>query len=116
MHEQPGPLATATVASQGSVSPVNTSLRPGRGSPITSCGLDHPPAGLDRLSALQAPELRPRGDPQPRARSGSKRPGRIVLDQRVAERLEPVHGRVGTDPEAVDATSSLGSSSPSRTS
>ena len=81
--------AATTTASVGAVSPVTTTRRPARATPMTCCGMDAP----TRLAALQAPEVRPRRDSETLGELGIETAGPVVLDQRVAER-----GRRGGGP------------------
>ena len=82
--------AATRVSSQGAVSPLITSFRPARGSPITCSRIDRPGAALDPLAVLEALERRARRNPQARCFLGVEAPRALVLDQRVAVGAHPV--------------------------
>ena len=70
------PPGGAAVGRQGAVSPVITSLRPGRGSPITSSGPTGPSQPATSSPRCSAAKAGPRRRRARRAGSASKRPGR----------------------------------------
>ena len=68
--------AAIRVISQGAVSPVITTFRPGRGSPSTWSGRTSEPSTATVSPRCSRPKSRSSVIPSPRAASTSKRPGR----------------------------------------
>ena len=83
--------AATRVISQGAVSPLITSLRPARASPITWLGVDRRRrVPLDRLAVLEPLEVGARRDAEPLRRPRGRSARALVLDQRVAVGAHPV--------------------------
>ena len=81
------------------MSPVSTTLLPGRPGPSTASGvITRPSSSVSGSPAWRIPRSRPGGTPSASAAATSKRPGPLVLDERVADGGDAV-----VDRERVDA-------------
>ena len=80
------------------MSPLSTTLRPGRGGPSTSSGVTtRSSSSVIDSPRLQQPSRRPVGHAERVGRVDVEAPGPRVLDQREAERLHAVRDREGDE-------------------
>ena len=87
---------------RGPVSPVITTVRPGRGLPHHLLGRDRARGALDRLAALQRGEGRAFGHAEPLRRLEVEAARALVLDQRVAAGADAVLDLEGADLGALE--------------